>query len=186
MNQSRLVIATRSHSKLLLTLVNNTGTFEMAISRKYYSDLRTGVLAATALGPVGAFVGPADAAAIFSVWTTMFVSMVRKSGHEMDDKFVIKFISIVGTGVVGYYAGCKSATWLFHAIPGAGTLTAMGLSSAMNALFTYKFGTGVATLIERGELDLQDVAATATCLLALVCTMPTPSDIKGMLDLHSA
>ena len=158
----------------------------MAISRKYYSDLRSGVLAATALGPAGAFAGPADAAAIFSVWTTMFVSMVKKSGHGLDERFVVKFISIVGTGVVGYYAGCKSATWLFHAVPGAGTLTAMGVSSAMNALFTYKFGTGVATLIERDELDLQDAAATATCLLALVCTIPTLGDVKGMLDLHSA
>ena len=157
----------------------------MAIAYKYRSTVQAGVLAATALGPAGAFSGPADAAAIFSVWTTMFCSMVEESGHSMNRDFAVKLVSTVGTGVVGYYAGCKSATWLFHLIPGAGTLTAMGVSSAMNALFTYKFGTGVAKLLEQGELDLQDAAATATCLLALVCTMPTPEDIKGMLDLRS-
>jgi len=38
-------------------------------------------------------------------------------------------------GMGGYYAGCKTATKLFHLIPGAGMLLACGISSLANIVF---------------------------------------------------
>ncbi len=114
----------------------------------------------------------------------MLVSIANRSGHDIDGAFAAKFISTVGAGAIAYYGGCKAATWLFHLIPGAGTLTAMGISSALNALFTYKFGAAVSNQFDRADFDLNDAAVAAASILAVLCTFPTLDDIKGLIDLQ--
>jgi len=155
----------------------------MAIAKKYRVIVRNGVASATAAGPLGAVTGPFDAAAIGSIWTTMLVAIGDRSGHSIDGTFVTKFISTVGSGAVAYYGGCKAATWLFHLIPGAGTLAAMGVSSALNAVFIYKFGAATSKLLNKNSFDLTDAADAASSVLLSMCTFPSFGEVKDLLDL---
>lgn len=155
----------------------------MAVNSKYRKIISRGITAAAAAGPLGAFPGAWDASAIAGIWTTMFVAIAEKSGHDLNSKFVAKFITTIGSGFGAYYAGCKIATWMFHLIPGAGTLLACGVSSLMNTIFTYKFGEACAKLLDKKEFDVGDAANAATCVLSLLCTLPVPSEIKDIMDI---
>jgi len=113
----------------------------------------------------------------------MLYAVAKKSGHELDNTYKTKFISTVGSGALAYYGGCKAATYLFHLIPGAGTIAAMGVSSAVNALFTYKFGVAITKLFDKPDLDLSDAATMATTVISLMCTIPNLGEIKEIVDL---
>lgn len=153
----------------------------MAIPEKYKKIISSGVIASLAAGPLGAFSGPFDAGAIAGIWTTMFISIANKSGHMVDSAFAKKFISTIGTGFVGYYGGCKVATWIFHLIPGAGTLAAMGISTVMNGIFTLKFGSAVASLMNKNDFDVDDAAQAASTVLLSLCTVPTLGEWKELI-----
>ena len=73
-----------------------------------------------------------------------------------------------------------------HLVPGAGTLAAIGASSAMNALFTYKFGVAVAKAFEEDRFDLGNAALAATAVLAGVCSLPSLGEIREVLALKAA
>lgn len=66
----------------------------------------------------------------------------------------------------GYYLGCKTATKLFLLIPGAGTLTAMGLSSLQNAIFTYRFAVVLTQIFEAGRFDSSTLVESIKCMFA--------------------
>ena len=59
----------------------------MALDRKYHSIVQTAVVAATAAGPLGAFVGPFDMAAVGTIWTTMFLAMADAAGVNVSPDF---------------------------------------------------------------------------------------------------
>lgn len=158
----------------------------MAVNSNYRKIIRNGIIAAAAAGPLGAIPGAWDAGAIAGIWTTMFGAIAEKSGHDLNSKFVAKFISTVGGGFCAYYAGCKIATWMFHLIPGAGTLLACGVSSLMNIVYTYKFGAACAKLLDKKEFDLGDATNAATCVLSLLCTFPIPSEIKDIISIRNS
>lgn len=155
----------------------------MAIDTRFQEIVRKGVVAATAAGPLGAFAGPFDASAIGGIWSTMLVAIAKKSGHNVDGRFATKFIGLVGAGAAAYYGGCKAATWLFHFIPGAGTLAAMGISTLMNALFTYRFGVAVARQFANEEFNLSNAAEAATSVLAVLCTYPSVREFRELADI---
>lgn len=157
----------------------------MSIPSRYKDIVSTGVIASIAVGPLGAF-GAWDAGGIGAIWTTMFVSIANKAGHELDNDYVKKFIASAVTGGAAYYAGCKAATWLFHLIPGAGTLLAMGISSAMNGVFTLKFGSAVANSFEKGDFDVDDAAIAVTTILSLLCTFPTIDEWKDLININNS
>jgi uncharacterized protein (DUF697 family) len=154
----------------------------MALER-HYETIKTGVVAAGVAGPVGAIPGPLDALAIGGIWTIMLVSIAKKSGHQLSEAYVAKFVSIVSAGAVGYYGGCKVAGWLLNLIPGAGTLAAMGVSAVLNIIFTYKFGVTVADIFDRDEFNLNDAATAASAVLLLLCAVPTLHDIREIIRL---
>ncbi len=158
----------------------------MEVKSQYRGIIKKGVTTATAAGPLGAFAGPFDAGAIGAIWSTMLVSIAKQSGHNIDGAFVSKFITTVGAGALAYYGGCKAATWLFHLIPGAGTLAAMGVSSALNAIFTYKFGATVSNLFDKAEFDLVDATTAATTVLSMMCTFPNMNEIRDLLDIKNS
>ena len=156
----------------------------MPIKSSYRGIVRKGVYAATAAGPLGAFPGPFDAGALGGIWTTMLVAIAKKSGHELDGKFVTKFITTVGTSVAAYVAGSKMATYLFHLVPGAGTLAAMGISSYFNAMITYRFGASVSELFDKKDFDLGDAVNASELVIGMMCKSFTLGDIKGLLDIQ--
>lgn len=113
----------------------------------------------------------------------MVVAMANKSGHQISPSFVTKFIASLGIGVAAYYGGCKAANWLFHLIPGAGTLIAMGVSSVMNAIFTYKVAAALSGQLDSGKFNSNDAQLAAAAIITIVCHLPTVSEIKDMIDI---
>ena len=156
----------------------------MTIPNNYKSVVKKGVVASIAAGPLGAFAGPFDAGAIGTLWTTMFIAIADKAGHKLDADYIKKFIASSGTGAAAYYAGCKVATWVFHLIPGAGTLLAMGISSLMNSIFTLKFGSVIANSFEKDDFELDDAAVAAASVLSALCTLPTLSEWKELFEIR--
>lgn len=106
-------------------------------------DLRLDVKLAIAetgfLGPIGAFSSGADVASVAGWWGYLLVQYSKYYGIHLDKETAKKICSTALLGMGGYYLGCKTATKLFHLIPGAGTITAMGISSLQNIIFTYRF-----------------------------------------------
>jgi hypothetical protein len=158
----------------------------MAIKSRYRGIVQKGVVASMAAGPLGAVTGPFDATAVFAIWSTMLIAIARESGHKLDGTFVTKFLSTVGSAAIAYYGGCKAATWLFNLVPGAGTLVAIGASTAMNAVFTYKFGAAVSNLFDKDDFDLKDAFKAAKAVISLLCTFPTISEVEDLLDIKDA
>ena len=112
---------------------------KIIIPKKHHETTRVALIAAAGLGPLGAFTTVADVAAIAGVWTGCLVSIAYDEGIKLDKDAALKICKSSLLGMGGYYAGCKTATKFFHLIPGAGTLTAMGVSALANILFTYRF-----------------------------------------------
>lgn len=104
-----------------------------------HKRVRDTMLAAGALGPIGAFSTTADVATIAGCWGTLLLAFCDHYHVRMDKDTAVKTCSSILLGLGSYYAGCKLATKLFHLIPFAGTLMGMGISSVANILFTYRF-----------------------------------------------
>lgn len=75
-----------------------------------------------------------------------------------------KYRGLLGMG--GYSLGCKTATKLFHLIPGAGTLAAMGLSSLQNIIFTYRFAITLSRIFKQGSVDYDTLADSIKYMFA--------------------
>ena len=116
------------------------------IPAKYISAAKKALIAAAGCGPLGAFSGAADAAAITGIWGALLYTVACGEHVEMDKKAAAQICKSVLLGTAGYYAGCKMATRLFSLIPGAGTLLGMGISALTNILFTYRFALTVCTV----------------------------------------
>jgi uncharacterized protein (DUF697 family) len=149
----------------------------MAINWQYRDIVRNATLAAGAIGVPGAFSFGADITAMTATWGAMTVAIAKKSGHQMDAAFSAKVVTGVLAGVAGYLGGSKIATALVSLIPG-GVLVAVGVNSALNALFTYKLGDALAKLFDKGQFDSSDVATAVTTLLSLVVGMPTFGQLR--------
>ena len=100
------------------------------IPYKYKSIVKTALVAAAAVGPVGVF-GGIDAVAVGGIWTTMFFAIRNEAGTKFgnDPK---RIAGAVASGIVQYYIGCKLATYTCFLIPGVGVLAAMGVSALCN------------------------------------------------------
>jgi uncharacterized protein (DUF697 family) len=114
-------------------------TATILIPEKLRKRVRDTMLAAGALGPLGAFSTAADVATIAGCWGTLLLAYCDHYDVRMDKDTAVKTCSSILLGLGSYYAGCKLATKLFHLIPFAGTLMGMGISSVANILFTYRF-----------------------------------------------
>lgn len=113
------------------------------IPTEYRQMVRTAMLSAGALGPLGAFTTAADVVAIAGVWGTLLMSIAEQEGLTMTKEAAVKVGSGVALGLGGYYSGCKLATKLFLAIPGAGPFIACGCSTLANYILTYYFALAV-------------------------------------------
>ena len=130
------------------------------IPAKYTGATKKALIAAAGCGPLGAFSGVADLAAITGVWGTFLYTIARRENVEMNKETAAQICKSVLLGAAGYYAGCKMASRLFSFIPGAGTLLGMGISALTNILFTYRFALTVCTVFS------SDKGKTKTARLA--------------------
>ncbi|MDR1540917.1 MAG: hypothetical protein LBU32_23520 [Clostridiales bacterium] len=104
------------------------------------------------MGPLGTITGPADMAAVFGIWATLLVAMADKAGREIDATAAKEIASAIGAMSVSYYVGCKVATWAIMLVPFLGLPGAIGISSAANLLFTYRFGVIVSVLFDENAI----------------------------------
>ena len=103
------------------------------------SATQKALLAAGAAGPIGAFTTATDVASIAAIWGACLYSVAKKEGYQLDKETATGICKTALLGMSGYYVGCKTATKIFHLIPGAGTIMAMGVSSLTNIIFTYRY-----------------------------------------------
>ena len=121
--------------------------------------VRDTMLAAGALGPIGAFSTVADVASIAGCWGTLLMAFGKHYHIQIDKDTAVKTCSSILLGLGSYYAGCKLATKLFNLIPFAGTLMGMGISSVANILFTYRFALTLTRMFDVNYGGMDNVVA---------------------------
>lgn len=138
----------------------------MEIPNELRSDARLAIAETGLLGPIGAFSSVADIASIAGWWGYLLVQYSKHYGYSLEKEMAKKLCSSALIGMGGYYAGCKTATKLFHLIPGAGTLIAMGLSSLANVIFTYRFAVTLTRIFEKGSVDFDSMVDSIKIMFA--------------------
>ena len=112
----------------------------------------------------------------------MTVRLAQISGHPVDGTFATKLGMAVLSGTAGYVVGSKLAMKALHIIPGAGTLSAVGVTATLNGLFTLKLGRAIVNLFDKGEFDTQDYKAAGSSLIALVIALPTIDELRELVE----
>ncbi len=130
------------------------------------SDVKLAILETGLLGPIGAFSTVADVASIGGWWGYLLVKYSKYYGMEMDKEAAKKICSTAILGMGGYYLGCKTATRLFHMIPGAGTIAAMGMSALQNIIFTYRFAVTLSRIFAKGNVNVNTLVDAIKCMFA--------------------
>ena len=129
-------------------------------------DVKLAIAETGLLGPIGAFSSVADVASIAGWWGYLLVQYSKHYGVALDKEAAKKICSTALLGMGGYYLGCKTATKLFHMIPGAGTLAAMGISSLQNIIFTYRFAITLTRIFNKGNVDYDTLADSIKYMFA--------------------
>lgn len=153
----------------------------MEIPKKMRDDVKFAIVEAGAFGPIGAFSTAADVAAIAGVWGYLLFKYTKQYGYKLEKEDAVKICTTALLGMGGYYAGCKLATKLFHLIPGAGTLLAMGISSLANVIFTYRFALALTRIFKAPKIDLKNLAKTIITVFA--GTINAVQNIIDIVDL---
>ena len=130
------------------------------IPYKHRATTQAALIASAGCGPLGAFFGAFDVAAIAGIWGTCLFAIAHDEGRNLNKNTAIDICKAALLGMGGYYAGCKLATKAFLLIPFAGIFTAMGASAVTNILFTYRFALTLCTIFaEQGRsLDFSNLA----------------------------
>lgn len=131
---------------------------KMEISSALRADIKLAVFETGILGPIGAFSSIANVANIAGWWGFLSVQYSKYYGIQLDQEAAKKICSTALLGMGGYYLGCKTATKLFHLIPGAGTLTAMGMSALQNIIFTYRFAVTLTRIFREGTASFDTLS----------------------------
>lgn len=153
------------------------------IPEKYKPIVGAAAKTAGAIGVPGAFSFGLDVTAMTGIWGTMTVAIAEKSGHKVDKIFAGKLASAVLVGVGGYVGGSKIVMKLFHLVPGAGSIAAMGVNSFMNAWFTYRVGKALANLFDTGDYSPKDLKSMVQYLLIIIMPVPTISELGEAVSL---
>lgn len=143
---------------------------KMEIPLQLRWDVKFAIAEAAALGPIGAFSSVADVASIAGFWGYLLVQYARYYGATLDKVLAERICSTALLGMGGYYLGCKTATKLFHLIPGAGSIMAMGISSMTNIIFTYRFAITLTRIFSKGSVDYATLADSIKYMFAGTAT----------------
>ncbi len=152
----------------------------MAIPQNYRSTVNAAAKAAGGLGVPGAFSFGLDVTGMITIWSLMIREIAIISGHRVDASFAKKIAYGVGAGIAAYIGGSKIAMKLLHLIPGLGSLAAIGVNSGLNFLFTYKLGSALSKMFDKGAFDDSDVTEAVYVLTTLVAAIPAWSDLNDM------
>ena len=154
---------------------------KIEIPQELRETVRNTMRAAGALGPLGAFSTMGDVAAIAGCWGTLLVVFADHYGMKMTKETAVKACSSVLLGIGSYYAGCKLASKLFNMIPFAGTVMGMGISSAANILFTYRFALTLTRMFGSACGDLDNIVASIVEMFKTYGAIGSAADAFRML-----
>ena len=154
------------------------------LNRKYWPMMKVAIIAAAAAGPLGSLTGPADMLAVTGIWTTLLISMLNTAGQKISFDNAKMVASAVAAGAVSYYVGCKVASWAFYLIPFAGPAGAVGISTAANILFTYRFGFAVARMIDESLIDGQSKDAILEIAKPLFSKVPSMKEMREIKEIY--
>lgn len=147
---------------------------------KYQSIVKSSATAAGAVGVPGAFSFGLDVTAMSGIWIAMTLAIARESSHDVDRAFATKLVAAVTAGVAGYVGGSKVATTLLHLIPGAGSVAAMGVNSALDFLYTWRLGSALANLFDKPDFVAGDIGSMAWNIVQVIGPLPTFREIVGI------
>lgn len=142
----------------------------MEIPYALRSGVKLAIFETGALGPIGAFSSTADIASIAGWWGYLLVKYSNYYELPLDKETAKKICSTTLLGMGGYYLGCKTATKLFHLIPGAGTIAAMGISALQNIIFTYRFAVTLTRIFSSGNIDYDTLGDSIKYMFAGTAT----------------
>ena len=149
---------------------------------RYRSIVKTALIAAAAVGPVGVF-GGIDAVAVGGIWTTMFFAIRSEAGTKFGND-PRRIAGAVASGIVQYYIGCKLATYTCFLIPGVGVLAAMGVSALCNIYFTYRFASIVIELMDTKKSYSDDDIIEE--IISLLKKLPSKEEIREIYDIYTS
>lgn len=152
------------------------------IPTKYQVIVKSSLVAAAGIGPLGVMGVAADALAIATVWTSMFVA-IRNNSNSSFGNDPSRIAKGVATGIVKYYIACKLATYTCFLIPGAGIFAGMSVSSICNIYFTYNFASIIIELMDTKPLYSDDDIIDE--IISLLKKTPTSAEIKEIVYIYS-
>lgn len=121
----------------------------MSVPKKFRSIVGGASKVAGAVGVPGAFAFGADVPVLIKIWVTGAILIANKAGHAASKKEITALATTASSGVATFITGSKLATKLFHLVPGPGTVTAIGVNSSLNAIFTYRFLRSVSKVFDQ-------------------------------------
>jgi hypothetical protein len=159
----------------------------MALPSKYRDIVKAHTVLAAGAGVTSAFIPDSDIGVICTIWVTMFVQILSRSGHEEISSSVVKktILSILG-GITMYLTGCKIFFWILNLIPGIGTFASIGLNAFINALFTYRFGDFCSITLDKADFDGDDMMHLAERVLSCLLVIPGLSEIQDVIDFYKS
>ncbi|MBQ8778152.1 MAG: hypothetical protein IJZ49_00365 [Alistipes sp.] len=153
------------------------------IPLRYKSIVRTALLAAAGISPLG-FFGTLDAVAVGTCWTTMFFAIRSEANSKFGDD--PKRIAVAAaTGIASYYLACKAATFAVFCIPGLGPLVAivaaLGISACCNIYFTYKFAVAIIDLMHKPSYSDDNIIEA---FLNIMKKLPSKDEVKEIARIY--
>lgn len=153
------------------------------IPGRHRGSAQIALIASAGVGPLGSLSSVADVAAIAGIWGTYLYSVSAKEGLCLDRDSAVKICKSALLGMGGYYVGCKTATKIFWAIPLAGWLAAMGVSTVTNILFTYRFALTVCTMFSSNCAALE-IGEMADNIKNMFAGNGIADDVRQIVDIY--
>lgn len=152
----------------------------MKIDKKYRKAVIEACTAAGSIGIPGTFSFGGDIPALINIWQTLVIKISEKADKKISKSQANKIVINISKTLSGYLS-ISVATKLLHIIPGAGTiisLTALGVNSTLNAVFTYKLALSTIQYFE--ENDNVDAESTEKFISRNTSTLPTLNDFRSL------
>jgi hypothetical protein len=129
-------------------------------------------------GMAGALMPALDIGGVSGAWVTMIILIGQDSNRQLDKDTVVKLVTGILAGAAAYLGGSKIFTFALNAIPGIGTLGAVGINAILNFLYTMRLGRYIALQMEKPEFDTGDWAGLIPEITAIVFAMPSVLEIR--------
>jgi hypothetical protein len=146
--------------------------------KKYEHEIYTTAYIAAASGTWGAFIPVMDTVYVSASWVIMIGSIAEKANRKLEKETVAKFVSGILAGSAAYLAGTKVLVFLLNAIPGLGTLGAVGINALLNFLYTIRLGRYIALAMEKPDFNTSDWANLIPEITSVVFGIPTVPEMQ--------